>query len=409
MAIGDNIRPELGRTDYTPFLQGSAAGSSAMGQGLQQLGKGAGQFVGDINEAKKEKAGALSFLKAARGMVDDPKRAEAIDGMINQLETVPLRDAVGIAKQAKSALSFLGDQLDRDMMEQSIFFDQSIRANAAIREEERHQAQMGALGDAKDRERGRVKGKQAIASWIAAGSNPAELPMHMEMFAPEKEEEAEAFSELVAEGVASELEKRSTMTAKSQQERREDIKFISDMRKQFEGLAPVKDYDKVNAAYAKVQAASKDPSAAGDLSLIFNYMKILDPGSVVRENEQASAQNAAGVPARIRNVFNRIRSGERLNPEQRKDFAQAARKTAKAQWDTLQGTVKNYNRLAREAGISPEDIVAPYYSSFGGGPFDPNDQEGTRPARNVFEMFQQFTEEAQPPTSPNPGVLPPKP
>jgi hypothetical protein len=66
-------------------------------------------------------------------------------------------------------------------------------------------------------------------------------------------------------------------------------------------------------------------NAAGDLALIFNYMKMLDPGSAVRESEFANAQNAAGVPDQIRNQWNKLKSGERLNSEQRKQFrAQAA-------------------------------------------------------------------------------------
>lgn len=65
-------------------------------------------------------------------------------------------------------------------------------------------------------------------------------------------------------------------------------------------------------------------SAAGDISFIFQYMKMLDPGSVVREGEFATAQNAASVPDQVRNLYNRALSGERLNPEQRQQFLQAA-------------------------------------------------------------------------------------
>jgi hypothetical protein len=43
--IGTGIRPELGRIDYTPFLQGSLAGSQAIGRGLAGLTEGIGQGV----------------------------------------------------------------------------------------------------------------------------------------------------------------------------------------------------------------------------------------------------------------------------------------------------------------------------------------------------------------------------
>ena len=95
-----------------------------------------------------------------------------------------------------------------------------------------------------------------------------------------------------------------------------DIKPM-DLRKEFNGLGEIKDFRKVDAAYNKVKnATDAKPSPAGDLAIIFNYMKILDPGSVVREGEFATAQNAASVPDQIRNLYNRVVNGERLNANQ---------------------------------------------------------------------------------------------
>lgn len=101
----------------------------------------------------------------------------------------------------------------------------------------------------------------------------------------------------------------------------------------------VQPYVGINQAYQKVQAAANDPSAAGDLSLIFGFMKILDPASVVRETEFANAQNATGVPEQIRNQYNKILSGERLSPNQRADFIRQARELARSQKDVYQNTV----------------------------------------------------------------------
>lgn len=99
-----------------------------------------------------------------------------------------------------------------------------------------------------------------------------------------------------------------------------DVEGESKLRKEFTGLQPTKDFQKQAEAYGRIVASSKDPSPAGDLALIFNYMKVLDPGSVVRESEFATAENSAAVPDRIRNIYNKVLSGERLTPEQRRDF-----------------------------------------------------------------------------------------
>lgn len=81
-----------------------------------------------------------------------------------------------------------------------------------------------------------------------------------------------------------------------------------------------KEFRTVEDAFARIKAVADNPSGAGDLALIFNFMKMLDPGSTVRESEFATAQNAAGVPELIRNRWNRVFNGERLGVETRKDF-----------------------------------------------------------------------------------------
>lgn len=76
--------------------------------------------------------------------------------------------------------------------------------------------------------------------------------------------------------------------------------------------------------YRRLRSVATDPSAAGDLGVIFSYMKILDPGSTVREGEQATAQNATSTPDWVMNLYNRIVTGEKLSPTQRADFVKQA-------------------------------------------------------------------------------------
>lgn len=120
------------------------------------------------------------------------------------------------------------------------------------------------------------------------------------------------------------------------------------------------DFVKVRDAFSKVQSSTVDPSAAGDLAMIFNFMKMLDPGSVVREGEFATAQSAAGVPTQIRNIYNRVLSGERLAPEQRQDFLTQARRIFDS---TLQSQVQleqEFGRIAKQSGIDPRKVVVDF-------------------------------------------------
>lgn len=113
----------------------------------------------------------------------------------------------------------------------------------------------------------------------------------------------------------------------------------------------------VATAYEKVSSAGQDPSAAGDISLIFGYMKMLDPGSTVREGEFATAQNAAGVPDIIKNMYNKITTGERLNPAQRQDFIGSAKKVYDAQIRQQEKFNKEFVGLSNKSDIDPSEVV----------------------------------------------------
>lgn len=126
----------------------------------------------------------------------------------------------------------------------------------------------------------------------------------------------------------------------------------SKMRKEYSDQT--KGYQDVKEAYSRVLASQE--TAAGDLALIFNYMKMLDPGSVVREGEFATAQNATGVPQRILNLYNNLNKGERLNADQRKSFGKQAEALFN-QAGKQEATVRQgIERIARGYGLNTENI-----------------------------------------------------
>ena len=99
-----------------------------------------------------------------------------------------------------------------------------------------------------------------------------------------------------------------------------------------EVTAASKDFVTIGNSYSRIVAVAKDPSPAGDLALIFNYMKMLDPNSVVRESEFATAQNTGSVPENIWNTYNRVLNGQKLG-KTRQDFL----KKSKALFDSQKG------------------------------------------------------------------------
>jgi hypothetical protein len=128
-------------------------------------------------------------------------------------------------------------------------------------------------------------------------------------------------------------------------------KISRDQTKNLQGLftnnAIVKDFNMASTQFGKLTASAKQESAAGDMSMIFTYMKILDPTSVVREGEQATAKSAGGVPDRVWNAYNKAVSGEKLTETQRADFVGTASKLYNA-------NIKQYDAFKDSFGSSIE-------------------------------------------------------
>ncbi len=143
----------------------------------------------------------------------------------------------------------------------------------------------------------------------------------------------------------------------------------STLRQQY--LTQSKDFNTISDSYGRLLAAAKTPSAAGDLALIFNYMKMLDPGSVVRETEFANAQNAAGVPERLRAQWNRALSGERLSDVTRADFVAQAQGQYGSQAQAQQVRQKQFRGIAESAGMDPlravPDLTVQWQTPSGSG------------------------------------------
>jgi hypothetical protein len=111
------------------------------------------------------------------------------------------------------------------------------------------------------------------------------------------------------------------------------------------------------AAFERIQAGVAQPSAAGDVALVFNFMKLLDPGSTVREGEFATAEAAAGIPERVRNLYNKALTGERLSDRQRADFLSQARKQFESASERQQRLVEDARQFAERNKLSVQDVV----------------------------------------------------
>lgn len=119
---------------------------------------------------------------------------------------------------------------------------------------------------------------------------------------------------------------------------------------------------------AKNRLDNLEKTGAGDMALVFQFMKMLDPGSTVREGEYASAANSGGVPATVQSMYNKVVGGGVLGDKTRKEIMGQANKMFEAgavQHDKL---VTQFANVAKRSKLDPNNVIIDLSPSGGGGP-----------------------------------------
>lgn len=101
-------------------------------------------------------------------------------------------------------------------------------------------------------------------------------------------------------------------------------------------------------------------TGAGDITRVFAFMKIMDPGSVVMPGEQANANNAAGVPESVRGMYNRLVGGGTLGETARAQLAAQVERlyaARAAQHDRLQ---TQFSTIAKKQGLNPNNVTVDF-------------------------------------------------
>lgn len=131
----------------------------------------------------------------------------------------------------------------------------------------------------------------------------------------------------------------------------------TNLRKEFQGLPETKAFGEMKSAYGQVLEGLNKANAVGDLAAATKIMKLLDPGSVVRESELAMAMQAGGLMDRVTNYATKIMQGTKLSPEQRKDFADLAKSLFSVSFDAFSEKRNQYRSLADQYGLNVNRVV----------------------------------------------------
>jgi hypothetical protein len=140
----------------------------------------------------------------------------------------------------------------------------------------------------------------------------------------------------------------------------EEREASTEIRKEFNALQPVKDFANRQGALGIIQGSAQEPSPAGDLALIFAYMRMLDPGSVVRESEFQLAASAGSLPQRAQAAYDQIMTGRRLTEQQRQDFINRSRTLYQGAEQQFGRLYDDYKARAERANLNIQDALVDY-------------------------------------------------
>lgn len=122
----------------------------------------------------------------------------------------------------------------------------------------------------------------------------------------------------------------------------------------------IKEFITVRDGYNRVTAGAALKNGQGDLSLIFGYMKLLDPNSVVRETEFSNAEQAMGYAQSKLNLPKKFFKGDRLTDEGRQQFIAAAKSIYAQKEANYLDTYDYYAKRALDAGVDPDQVIRDY-------------------------------------------------
>ena len=122
-------------------------------------------------------------------------------------------------------------------------------------------------------------------------------------------------------------------------------------------IKEAKPFADLRTNYSRIKAANQDNTGASDIAMVYSFMKMLDPTSVVREGEFATAENAGGVPQQIQSLYNKVINGQRLAPEVRQQFVQQAGRQYQEQYNTYKQVQKTYQNLAGQYQLDPAKVA----------------------------------------------------
>lgn len=129
------------------------------------------------------------------------------------------------------------------------------------------------------------------------------------------------------------------------------------LRTDFRSEPTYKAFQEVDSAHRQITEGLNSKSPAGDLAAATKFMKLLDPGSVVRESELNMAMQATGKLDQARTYAQNIINGTKLSEKQREDFRKMSNELFNAAANQYTSKQAEYAGIAKRNDLNVEDVV----------------------------------------------------
>ena len=127
------------------------------------------------------------------------------------------------------------------------------------------------------------------------------------------------------------------------------------LRKEFTQQSKDIGFQSAQKSWNNVQNADK--SAAGDLTVIYSYIKALDPDSVVREGEINLTKAAESVPSNIIRAYERAKQGRIISPQLRQKMSHELGLIYNERADKQTQLNAFYSGLATDMQTDPQKVI----------------------------------------------------
>lgn len=132
------------------------------------------------------------------------------------------------------------------------------------------------------------------------------------------------------------------------------FKTADTLRKEYNQQVKDAGFYDARDAFKRIEQAVTSGTAIGDVASATSIMKLLDPGSVVRESELGIALTARGVVDGFMNFKQQTFEGKRLTDKQRQDFDALAREFYKVAQETKAEIDQRYMKIGNDYNIPLE-------------------------------------------------------